>query len=55
MLIIDIFNIIISYIYIIIWKKIIKKIIFLLTRTDEIERILNQDIRNFKTFENLSK
>ena len=55
MLIIDIFNIIISYIYIIIWKKILKKIIFLLTRTHEIERTLNQDIRNFKTFENFSK
>jgi hypothetical protein len=54
MLIIDIINNIFFYIYVLIWKKIIKKIIFIITKKHEIERILKSDIQLFSTYQNLS-
>ena len=40
-MVLNFFQTIIYFIYIIIWKGIIKKIIYFITRTHEIERILN--------------
>ena len=41
-------------IYIILWKGFLKKIIFLLTRTHEIERILKSDDTSFSKYIQLS-
>ena len=51
---INIFQTIIFFLYAIIWKGIIKKIIFLITRTHEIERILKSKDISFKKFVQLS-
>ena len=54
MLITDIINNIIFYIYVFIWKKVIKKIIFIITGTHQIERILKSDIHSYCTYKYLS-
>ena len=54
MLIADIINNILFYIYIVIWKKLIKKIIFIITGTHQIERILKSDIHSYSTYIKLS-
>ena len=53
MIIIDFIANIIFFICNIIWKK-IKKIIYLITRTHQIERILNSNIQSYSTFLTLS-
>ena len=55
MIIIDIISNIVFFIYVLVWKKIIKKIIFILTRTHQIERILKKDIQSYSTYTILSK
>ena len=52
-IIIDFITNIIFFICEFIWKK-IKKIIYLITRTHQIERILNSNIQSFSTFLTLS-
>lgn len=42
------------FIYIILWKGLIKKIIFLFTKSHEIERILKNDDISFSKFIQLS-
>ena len=42
------------FLYIIIWKGIIKKILFFIHRTHEIERILKSDVLSFSQYLNLS-
>ena len=54
MLITDIINSILFFIYALVWNKIIKTIIFLLTGTHEIERILKKDFQSFSTYKILS-
>ena len=52
---INIFQNIIFFLYAIIWKGIIKKIIFIITKTHEIERILKSKDISYKKFIQLSK
>lgn len=54
MLISNIINNILFYIYIFVWKKVIKKIIFIITGTHQIERILKFDIHSYSTYNKLS-
>ena len=54
MIIIDIIEYIFYFIYVLIWKKIVKKIIYIITGKHQIERILEKDIHSFSTFHNLS-
>ena len=46
----DIINNIIFYLYIFFWEKPIKKIIYFITGTHQIERILKQDIDSYSTY-----
>ena len=54
MIIIDIIQNIFYLIYVLIWKKIIKKILYIITGKHQIERILKNNIQSFSTFQNLS-
>ena len=54
MIIIDILQNIFYLIYVLIWKKIIKKILYIITGKHQIERILKNNIQSFSTFQNLS-
>ena len=54
MIVIDIIQNIFYLIYVLIWKKIIKKILYIITGKHQIERILKNNIQSFSTFQNLS-
>lgn len=42
------------FIYLLIWKQIIKKIIYFITKTHEIERILKKEDTSFSKYKELS-
>jgi len=42
------------FLYIIIWKQIVKKIIYFITKTHEIERILKKEDTSFSKYKELS-